>query len=51
MKALVKHMSDEEVEANHRVAYSLYEQFRPDVAQGAQGWGQHGNLKLDLVLR
>ena len=30
-------------------AYSLYEQFRPDIPPGRRGWGAKGELKLDLI--
>jgi hypothetical protein len=30
-------------------AYSLYEQFRPDVPEGKQGWGAAGQLDLDAI--
>lgn len=30
-------------------AYSLYEQFRPAIAAGTGGWGQKGDLDLDLI--
>ena len=28
-------------------AYALYEQFRPDIPEGKQGWGAAGHLDLD----
>jgi len=31
------------------VAFRLYERFRPQVAAGKRGWGQKGELDLDLV--
>lgn len=30
-------------------AFGLYEQFRPQIAPGQHGWGQKGDLKLDLI--
>lgn len=30
-------------------AYGLYEKFRPTVAAGQRGWGQKGELDLDLI--
>ena len=30
-------------------AYGLYEQFRPQIASGRRGWGQMGELDLDLI--
>jgi len=32
-----------------RVAYSLYERFRPVIPPGRRGWGAKGELDLDLV--
>jgi hypothetical protein len=31
------------------VAYDLYERFRPEIARGRRGWGQKGDLDLDLI--
>jgi hypothetical protein len=31
------------------VAFSLYERFRPQVATGQRGWGQKGELDLNLI--
>ncbi len=36
-------------EALAEVAYELYEKFRPTVASGKRGWGQKGELDLDLI--
>ncbi|MCJ7821856.1 MAG: hypothetical protein MUQ26_02025 [Armatimonadetes bacterium] len=30
-------------------AYELYEKFRPKIAAGKRGWGQKGELDLDLI--
>lgn len=30
-------------------AYRLYERFRPKIAPGKRGWGQKGELNLDLI--
>jgi hypothetical protein len=30
-------------------AYGLYERFRPEIAPGARGWGQKGELDLDFI--
>ena len=30
-------------------AYGLYEAFRPEIASGKRGWGQKGDLDLDLI--
>lgn len=32
-----------------RLAFSLYERFRPTVPEGVRGWGAKGELDLDLV--
>jgi hypothetical protein len=31
------------------MAYGLYEEFRPKIAPGKRGWGQKGELDLDLI--
>jgi len=31
------------------VSYGLYERFRPQIARGEAGWGQKGELKLELL--
>ena len=31
-------------------AYGLYEKFRPQIASGKRGWGQKGDLDLDVIL-
>lgn len=31
------------------IAYDLYERFRPEIARGRRGWGQKGDLDLDLI--
>lgn len=31
------------------VAYGLYEEFRPKIAPGKRGWGQKGDLHLNLI--
>ena len=30
-------------------AYGLYETFRPSISEGKRGWGQKGDLDLDLI--
>jgi len=30
-------------------SYGLYEKFRPQIASGKRGWGQKGELDLDLI--
>ena len=32
-------------------AYKLYEIFRPQIADGLQGWGQRGILYIDIITR
>lgn len=32
-----------------RVAFHLYEQFRPNVPEGVQGWGAKGELNLKVI--
>jgi hypothetical protein len=46
MEALAKSMVPEELEAQ---AYSLYEEFRPEIPQGKRGWGVAGELDLDRI--
>jgi hypothetical protein len=46
MEALAKAYSPDQLAAQ---AYSLYEQFRPDVPEGKQGWGAAGQLDLDHI--
>jgi hypothetical protein len=46
MEALAKAYSPEQLAAH---AYSLYEQFRPDIPEGKQGWGAAGQLDLDHI--
>ena len=36
-------------DALREAAYPLYERFRPEVARGKAGWGQKGQLDLDLI--
>jgi hypothetical protein len=31
------------------MAFGLYEEFRPSIAKGKRGWGQKGELDLDLI--
>ena len=33
----------------NRVAFQLYEHFRPEVPEGVKGWGAKGELKLDEI--
>ncbi len=46
MEALAKAYTPDQLAAH---AYSLYEQFRPDVPEGKQGWGSAGQLDLDHI--
>ena len=46
MAALAAAYEPEELE---EVAYRLYEAFRPQIAPGKRGWGQKGELDLDLI--
>ena len=46
MEALAKSYPPKELE---RVAYGLYEQFRPSVSEGRIGWGAAGELSLEKI--
>ena len=46
MQSLAESMSPDELS---RRAYSLYEQFRPEIPQGKRGWGAIGELDLDKI--
>jgi hypothetical protein len=46
MEALAKAYSPDELAAQ---AYTLYEQFRPDIPEGKKGWGAAGQLELDHI--
>jgi hypothetical protein len=46
MEALAKAFGPKALE---EAAYSLYEEFRPQIASGTRGWGQKGDLDLDLI--
>jgi hypothetical protein len=46
METLAGAFEPEEIE---QVAYDLYERFRPQIARGKRGWGQKGELDLDLI--
>jgi hypothetical protein len=35
----------------NRVGFRLYERFRPDVPEGAQGWGAMGALWVERIVR
>lgn len=47
MKELADSLSSEEIGSS---AYHLYEQFRPSVVQGQQGWGKKGRLEFAQIL-
>jgi hypothetical protein len=46
MEGLAATLPPEEL---NRVGFRLYEHFRPDVPQGAQGWGAKGLLHIDRI--
>jgi len=46
MEALAASLPAEEL---NRVGFRLYEQFRPEVPEGVQGWGAKGELRLERV--
>ncbi len=47
MEALAASVPPEEL---NRVGFRLYERFRPDVADGAQGWGAKGQLHIERIV-
>lgn len=46
MEALAARLPPEEL---NRVGFRLYEAFRPEVPDGAKGWGAKGELKLERI--
>ena len=46
MQALAKSYKPKDLA---EAAYGLYEKFRPEIAGGRRGWGQKGDLDLDLI--
>lgn len=46
MKELAGSIAPEELE---RIAFGLYERFRPAVASGQRGWGQKGTLDIERI--
>ena len=38
-----------DLEALNRVGFRLYERFRPEVPEGARGWGAKGVLDLGAI--
>jgi hypothetical protein len=47
MEALAASLPAEEL---NRVGFRLYERFRPDVPEGAQGWGAKGELRVERIV-
>jgi hypothetical protein len=48
MEELARAYSPEQLAAK---AYTLYEQFRPQIPEGQKGWGAAGELQLDQIHR
>jgi hypothetical protein len=48
MEALAASLPPEEL---NRGGFRLYERFRPDVPEGAQGWGAKGELRVERIVR
>jgi hypothetical protein len=46
MEALAASLEPEEL---NRLGFRLYEQFRPDVPEGVQGWGARGELRVERI--
>ena len=46
MEGLAASLPAEEL---NRVGFRLYEHFRPEVPEGAQGWGAKGELRLERI--
>jgi hypothetical protein len=46
MEKLAKAFTPKQLESK---AYSLYEKFRPEIPEGAKGWGVKGELDLDYI--
>jgi hypothetical protein len=47
MEGLAASLPPEEL---NRVGFRLYERFRPDVPEGAQGWGAKGELRIERIV-
>ena len=47
MEALAASLPPEEL---NRAGFQLYERFRPDVPEGAQGWRAKGELRLERFI-
>jgi hypothetical protein len=48
MEGLAATLAPEEL---NRVGFRLYERFRPDVPEGAKGWGAKGELRLEQIVQ
>lgn len=46
METIAESLPPEELS---RVGFRLYEKFRPDVPDGAQGWGAKGELRIERI--
>jgi hypothetical protein len=46
MKELARAFKPRELAAR---AYSLYEEFRPEIPEGSKGWGAKGELDLEQI--
>ena len=46
MEALAASLPPEEL---NRVGFRLYEAFRPEVREGAQGWEAKGELRIERI--
>jgi hypothetical protein len=46
MEILAASLAPEEL---NRIGFRLYERFRPDVPEGAQGWGAKGELQFERI--
>ena len=47
MEKLAKAYTPKQLE---KVAYNLYEKFRPEIPEGTKGWGAKGELDLDYII-
>ena len=47
MDTLAASLAPEEL---NRVGFRLYERFRPDVPEGALGWGAKGELRVERIV-
>lgn len=51
MTALARSRGKHALLSDARLAYALYEKFRPEIPSGASGWGAKGEFSIDLVMR